>query len=55
MSGDIDTRRVATEYNIADLLTKSLVKKRIDQLVRMMGLTGLDENENQGEHEAPEP
>lgn len=49
-SGDLDTRRVATEYNIADILTKSLAKNRITQLVTMMGLTETQQQKDQGEY-----
>lgn len=40
---DIDTMRVDTKYNIADILIKPLTYQRFEELVRLIGMTDGDE------------
>ncbi|KAF4990463.1 hypothetical protein FGRMN_8456 [Fusarium graminum] len=53
-SGDIDTRRVDTRYNTADMLTKSLGKGRLEDLLKMMGMITMTEAMDQGGDSTPE-
>ncbi|SCN96432.1 uncharacterized protein FFFS_02244 [Fusarium fujikuroi] len=53
-SGELDTQRVDTLYNIADLLTKPLGRVRLQQLTAMMGMIELDKDGNQGGSEEPD-